>query len=172
MANQPESTDTKREKTSTRPRQGRAPESPRSTGSGTTEHAREEADRLVDKGKKHLAGRAEEQKKQASKRLEDLGAALRDTSDTLQENDQDSIAGVTKSVADQVERLSGYLQDRSVNDMISEAEQFARREPGMFLGGAALLGLIGARFFKSSPQQEPRQHRRRRTPVSRSSHRT
>jgi hypothetical protein len=36
---------------------------------------------------------------------------------------------------------------------VSEAEDFARRQPALFLGGAFALGLLGARFLKSSGQQ-------------------
>jgi hypothetical protein len=36
--------------------------------------------------------------------------------------------------------------------MIQEVERFARRQPALFLGGAFTLGLIAARFLKSSSE--------------------
>jgi hypothetical protein len=56
--------------------------------------------------------------------------------------------------ADQVERLSTYLRDSSFEDVIREAEDMARRQPLLFLGGAFLAGFLGARFLKSSSPSE------------------
>jgi hypothetical protein len=52
--------------------------------------------------------------------------------------------------AQQIDRFSTTLRERSVEDLMYEAENFARREPQLFLGGAVVLGLLAARFFKSS----------------------
>lgn len=158
----PESTDTEREG-SAHKRSKKTAERARSKGSKTAEQAKEKASRLSEKAKHQLSGQAEQQKEQASEQLEDIGSALRETSNTLHERDKDSIANVMEGAAHQVERLSGYLRNHSVNDMLSQAERVARREPEMFLGGAALLGLIGARFFKSS-SPDHRSHRRRQLP--------
>jgi hypothetical protein len=37
-----------------------------------------------------------------------------------------------------------------VDDLLREAEEFARRDPALFLGVAFTLGVLGARFLKSS----------------------
>ena len=37
--------------------------------------------------------------------------------------------------------------------MVTQVEQYARRQPAIFLGGAFALGLLGARFLKSSNPQ-------------------
>jgi hypothetical protein len=55
-----------------------------------------------------------------------------------------------------VSEISSYLRDRNVDDMLADAEDFARRQPELFLGGAFALGMLAARFFKSSsrPQEQ------------------
>lgn len=137
-------------------------ESARATASEAAERTQEEASRLSEKAKRQFAGQAEQQKEQASEQLEDIGEALRETSESLHERDKDSVANLTEGAAHQIERLSGYLRDRSVNDMLSEAKRFARRSPGMFLGGAAVLGFFGSRFFRSSdPHPRRRSHKKR-----------
>lgn len=50
----------------------------------------------------------------------------------------------------QVERLARYLHDRDVRQVVSDVEDLARRSPGMFLGGAFVIGLAASRFLKSS----------------------
>jgi hypothetical protein len=53
--------------------------------------------------------------------------------------------------ADQVEQLAGYLQSRDVNQIVADAEGFARSRPSVFLGGAFALGFLLSRFLKSAP---------------------
>jgi hypothetical protein len=57
-----------------------------------------------------------------------------------------------------VERLSGYLRSNSVSDMVSGVEEFARRQPAIFIGSACMLGLLAARFLKSSARGDTRTH--------------
>ena len=52
--------------------------------------------------------------------------------------------------ADQVERASAYFDKKSLGEVASDVEGFARREPALFLGGAFALGLLGGRFLKAS----------------------
>jgi hypothetical protein len=54
--------------------------------------------------------------------------------------------------AHQVEQFSRTLKERDVEQLYGEAEAFARRQPGVFLGGAVVLGFLAARFLKSSAQ--------------------
>ena len=62
--------------------------------------------------------------------------------------------------AGQVEEFARTLQDRSVGELLQEAQRYARREPALFLGGAMVLGLFGARFLKSSSPGSDRYGRR------------
>jgi hypothetical protein len=54
--------------------------------------------------------------------------------------------------ADQIDSFSRSLREKDVNELLDDAQQLARRQPALFIGGAFVLGLIGARFFKSSAQ--------------------
>lgn len=130
-----------------------------SEASQAAETAKEEARRLSEQARGQIATRAEQQKSQATERLEGIGAALHETSSTLQDRDQESVADFIDGAAHQVERLADYLRHHSVNDMMAEVEGYARREPEVFLGGAMLLGLIGARFFMSSNPEGSRRSR-------------
>ena len=97
---------------------------------------------------------ASRQKERAANRLGDMSDALRSTSDTLRSENEDAVANYVDTAADQVARFSGYLRDREVGQMLDEARGFARRDPALFLGGAALLGMLGARFMRSSNRDE------------------
>jgi hypothetical protein len=52
--------------------------------------------------------------------------------------------------ADQMRHFSDQLRQKDVRELLSDVERFAQRQPTVFLGGAFALGLLGARFLKSS----------------------
>jgi hypothetical protein len=91
-----------------------------------------------------------DQKERATDQLGGISKALHQTSRSLRDQDQETIAHYVDGAARQLEHLSDYLQHRTVGEMISEGRRLARREPVLFLGGAMLLGLVGSRFFKST----------------------
>lgn len=91
-----------------------------------------------------------EQKDQAVNQLHGVAEALRQTSEHLRRDNKTTVATYSNQVADQIDRMSGYLQDRNLNELMHDAEDFARRQPELFIGGAFTLGLLAARFMKSS----------------------
>ena len=110
---------------------------------------------------KHVAGEvAGEAKKAAESKLgagkdfaaEHLGSvakALRHTGDQLRTKE----SGVTEYVtmaADSVDKVSHYLQTRTLSQLMGDVEGYARREPAVFLGGTFFMGLLGGRFLKSA----------------------
>lgn len=54
------------------------------------------------------------------------------------------------TLAGQIEKFSSYIDDREITELVSDVEKFARRNPLLFVGGAFALGLLAARFLKSS----------------------
>jgi hypothetical protein len=67
-------------------------------------------------------------------------------------------AGYIHSVADRMESASSALRERSVEDLVSSLNNFARRQPAAAFAGSVLAGFAISRFLKSSaPQPENRQ---------------
>jgi hypothetical protein len=62
------------------------------------------------------------------------------------------VADLTESFAEQAERLSSYIRDRDFPGFRDDLRNFARRRPGVALGAAVAVGMLAARFFKSSPR--------------------
>lgn len=82
--------------------------------------------------------------------LEGVAHALRDVGDTLRDQDQGHLAKYSNEAADRIDRVQGYLSQRNVSELLTDAEDFGRRQPELFLGGAFTAGLLIGRFFKSS----------------------
>jgi hypothetical protein len=89
---------------------------------------------------------------QAADRIGGIASAVRSTSQHLRSENRAGVANLTDSLAEQVERLSMYLRDRDLRAFRDDVENFARRQPAVAVGVALGLGMLGARFFKSSPR--------------------
>jgi hypothetical protein len=68
------------------------------------------------------------------------------------EGEENPAAPYMNRAGEQVQRVADYLRDSDVRQMVSGAEQFARRQPVLFLGTAFAIGVIAARFLKSTRQ--------------------
>jgi len=104
----------------------------------------------VDKAKEQAVTQIDAQKSKATSTLGAVAEAIRQTGTNLRDQDQAPIAQYADGAADQIERLSTYLENRDLNQMVNEVQHMARRQPALFLGGALVAGLLAARFLKSS----------------------
>ena len=46
------------------------------------------------------------------------------------------------------------IRNRDVGELVNEVQRFARRQPALFVGSAFAIGVIGARFLKSSSDNQ------------------
>jgi uncharacterized protein YjbJ (UPF0337 family) len=108
---------------------------------------------VTGQAREQVTTRLSGQKDRAAQGLGSVAHALRITGQQLREQDQVGGTVYLDRVASEVERFSTYLEQSDVGQMVGDAERFARRQPALFLGGAFVLGLLGARFLKSSASQ-------------------
>lgn len=118
--------------------------------------AKEQAGQLKEQVLGQATSQLEGRKDQAAGSLGSVAHAIRQTSQHLRDQDQSAFAGYAERAAEQIETFTGYLSRRDVRQLVGDVERFSRREPALFLGGAFTLGLLAARFLKSSsrPTQE------------------
>ena len=55
-----------------------------------------------------------------------------------------------RQASEQMQSVADVVRERDVRELIGEVETFARRQPGLFFGGAVILGFAALRFLKSS----------------------
>lgn len=122
-------------------------------GQQLTQQARQQAGELATRGGEQVKSQLANQKHEAAQRLTPIQTALRETAQQLRKQGQGPVAQYADKTSDQVERVSGYLRETEVDEMVDEARGFARSRPALFLGGALALGFLGARFLKSSSQE-------------------
>ena len=118
------------------------------------EQTQQKAGEVVDQAKQQATSQLSSQKDRAVDSLGTVADALRQTSKHLRESDQQGIAQYADKAAERVEQFSGQLRGKDVQEIVRDVERYARQQPALFLGGAFVLGLLGARFLKSTAQRE------------------
>jgi hypothetical protein len=147
---------------------------PRSTGSppdGDTSKTEDAATQAKDKAQE-VAGQAQEKAQQAAGQAKDrvreqvdqrstqageqvTGTAndLRAVADTLREQGKDQPAKLAQQAADRTERLGSYLTESSSDRILSDVEDFARKQPWAVVAGGIALGFAASRFLKASSSE-------------------
>jgi hypothetical protein len=114
------------------------------------DQAQSTAGQVTEQAKQQATSQLESQKGRAIDSLVALAQALRQTGQHLHQQDQTAVSGYVEQAAERIEGLSNYLRARDIPQLIGETQDFARRQPGLFLTGAVALGFVGARFLMSS----------------------
>jgi hypothetical protein len=126
------------------------------TGSGSAQasqvadQVKQSASDVTEQAKQTATSQIAVRKDQAAQGLSAVSSSMRQMGDNLRQNDQtSSYAQYVDQAAQQVERFSGYLQHHDAREIMTDAEDWARRNPALVLGGAFALGLLASRFLKS-----------------------
>jgi hypothetical protein len=61
-------------------------------------------------------------------------------------------ASLVHGAADHLQAASSAIRNRSVDDLVTQMNAFAKSQPAAFFGGAVLAGFALARFLKSSSE--------------------
>ena len=98
-----------------------------------------------------VTSRVDEQKNRAADGLGGIADVFRVAGNELR-NENETLASYVDMASDQLRRFATQIRERGVTDMMDDVNQFARRRPALFIGGAFLLGVGLARFLKSSAE--------------------
>jgi hypothetical protein len=109
---------------------------------------------LVDRGKEQVRTRVDDGKAKVARTLGSVASSLKTSSLDMQTGEAAAIGNVVERVADQVERAADYLERSDMNEIVGGVERFARRNPALFIGAAFAVGILGARFLKSSSRAQ------------------
>lgn len=125
----------------------------KSTAEDVARKTRDAAYDAVDAAKSQARTHAESAKESVASEVDSLANAMSDASNDLAEGSPQ--ARLTGQAADHLAEVSNAIRDADLQEVVAATTRFARRNPAMFLGGAALLGFAAARFAKSSaPENE------------------
>ena len=98
----------------------------------------------------------EEQKGRVAQAVEDIADVLRRTADALESEDRAATARYAEEAAAQIRRLSDALRNREIGELLAKAEDFARRQPALFIARAVAAGFVVGRMLVRPPEQRGR----------------
>ena len=105
---------------------------------------------LIDRGKERVRTSVDESKTRVARTLSSVASSLKDSSTQMRDGDAAPVGDVVGRFADQIDRAADYIERSEVDEIVRGVEGFARRNPALFLGAAFAVGVLGARFLKSS----------------------
>ena len=127
---------------------------PQSTRSSQPSHDPQQKG-IVNRVKESATAQLTDQKDRSIDALGSVAQAVRSSTQRLRDERHDTIASYVDSAADQIESWSRRLKEKDIDELLGDVQRLARRQPAVFIGSAFALGLVGARFLKSSrPQNE------------------
>ena len=124
-----------------------------STTDRVKDQARDAASTVKDQAGERLQTGMDMARRRAADSLQDVARSLKQSC----ESRSDGPAHYITAAGDRVQRAAEYLENTDTRDMVRHAERFARNQPALFLGGAFALGVLAARFLKSSRDDDEMQ---------------
>jgi hypothetical protein len=128
-------------------------ESTKSTGTGAGmdegSKLKETAMGVADEAAQTVEARAARGMSQAGEVLHQVANAVRDSSTGLQ-TEQPQIARVMATAAEKLDEAATYVSDREPRELIDTAQDTARRQPALVIGGGLLAGILLGRVLRSA----------------------
>jgi len=108
------------------------------------------AERITEKAKSEGNRFLAEKKDLAAENIKGFAEALSMTARNLAENDYGPLAGWAEQAAGKLTGWADAIRERDIDQLTREAGETLRRNKGIFVGGAFLVGFAISRFLKSS----------------------
>ncbi|MEU7775716.1 hypothetical protein AB0C44_30750 [Micromonospora taraxaci] len=116
-------------------------------GAEVGREAARQARNLYGEARTQLASQTGEQQRKAAGGLRSLADEMRSMAE--QGGQAGPVTELARQAADRVHGVAGWLEEREPGDLITEVRDYARRNPGTFLVGAAVLGVLAGRLTRS-----------------------
>lgn len=117
------------------------------TSSGSVANElKQEASKIADAAEEAVAGK----KNIAAEYVEAVAVAINRGAHELEQKGRSESASLAHHAADQLEGLARQITSRQPRELFDDFQSFARRQPALCFGIAALAGFGLVRFLKSS----------------------
>jgi hypothetical protein len=128
-------------------------ESQQSPTGDIKEQAQDAAENAVEGVRETARRQVDQRSTEAGERVSSIAQDLRSVSAHLREQDNKQGARAADAAADRAERAGSYLSEADADRILSDVEDFARRQPWLVLAGGVAVGVAAARMLKASSSQ-------------------
>jgi hypothetical protein len=136
------------------------------TATDIREQAQEKAQEAQEKAQQVASKASDQARTQIDQRSTELGHRVGSTADDirtvgqqLREQGKDQPAKIADQAAGHVERVGSWLRESDSDKLLSDVEDFGRRQPWALALGGLALGIAASRFLKASSNQRYEQRR-------------
>lgn len=126
---------------------GQVTETAKEQGREVAGEATRQARNLYGEARSQFASQTSEQQRRAAGGLRSLADEMRSMAE--QGGQAGPVSELARQAADRVHGLAGWIEAREPGDVLNEVREYARRSPGTFLVGAALLGVVAGRLTRN-----------------------
>lgn len=109
--------------------------------------AKRQARNLYGEARDQVASQTGQQQQRAAGGIRSLAEEMR--SMAQHGGGSGPVTELAHQAADRMHGVAGWLEQREPGDLLNEVKNYARRNPGTFLVGAALLGVVAGRLTKN-----------------------
>ena len=129
-----------------------------SAASEASETVQGAASDLTQNFRQQITGQITEQQKRAVDALETVALLFQQAGEHARKEEKTTIANYADQAAEQIEKLSQTVGEREVDNLLYETKQLAQKQPAWLVGGALAAGFLGARFLRSSGEEQESQN--------------
>jgi ElaB/YqjD/DUF883 family membrane-anchored ribosome-binding protein len=129
-------------------------------------NAQEQVHRAGERARDRVRDEVDRRSTELGDQSTSLAAALRKAGDELEGEDKPGTAQATRQIADQVDRVGGYLKRANAENMLDDAERIARQRPWVAAGAGVIVGFLASRFLKASSSDRYRRQQETNQPRS------
>jgi len=129
-------------------------------GQQAVSQAQEQAVKIVSQAREQVTANVKSQAARGAGIATVLSSTLQDAGSQLREQDEVAVATYLDQAAGQVEQIGTMLENQDYGQLIGTVQGFARRQPVLFFAAAVAVGVVGAKFLKSSSPQSSSQQQR------------
>jgi ElaB/YqjD/DUF883 family membrane-anchored ribosome-binding protein len=124
-----------------------------STAKDAASATQEKAVELRSKGADQLRQQLDTRTNDAGRQAQSVAQAIRKSGENLRGEGNSQAAGVTDAAAERIEHLGKYLEQANGDELLRDAERFARQRPWLLAGIGLFAGLVASRMMKASSER-------------------
>jgi hypothetical protein len=118
--------------------------------------AQEKAQEAAAQAQEMMREQVDQRSTQAGEKISGTAHDLRSVSEELRNQGKDAPAKFADRGAEQIEKIGSYLSESDGDKLLSDVEDFGRRQPLAVLAGGLVVGMAAARFLKASSRNRYR----------------
>jgi gas vesicle protein len=112
--------------------------------------AQEQAHQAAGQARDQVRSQIDQRSTDAGRRVSNQAGDLRTVGEQLREQGKDQPAKVADQAADRLERVGSWLTESDADRILSDVEDFARKQPWAVMAGGLALGFAASRLLKAS----------------------